>query len=211
MIERSSDEKDPNAPKKVTVSGSGEQIELAKGFIQEQLEEDKAFRQKQQIAAEVREKKAVGKKVGGGGGGSSGGGGDSGNEIKGVSSPTLTNGLSQNKETPAQQHLKPEQQWDQHGLGSSGDAPGNTQVQLPDHNNYFDVFVSALDMQKANRIWVQLATKAEKLNHLNERLSNLYSAPHGDQYRLVKGREEVEVNDLIAAKLLEYDTSKWFR
>merc|ERR1712142_746154 len=59
VIERSSDEKDPKAKKKVTLSGSAEQIDLARGLIEEQLEEDEAFRKKQQIAADARTKKNV--------------------------------------------------------------------------------------------------------------------------------------------------------
>ena len=136
VIERSTDEKDPNAPKKVTISGSGEQIELAKSCIEEQLEEDKAFRMKQQIAAELRGKKATGKKCAVGGGGGRG-------AEQTVPPSRSSDGLGESSDTAVnQRHIS-----QKHLPSASGDAPlfqtpmqGNTQIQLPDHKNYFDVF-----------------------------------------------------------------------
>ena len=87
------------------------------------------------------------------------------------------------------------------------------------------MFVSALDVAEANRVWIQVASKADRLNELNDRVSNLYNSRQDARYRARRGgggggggdddddddKTSFCIGDLVAAQLMEYDDTKWFR
>ena len=265
VIERSADEKDPNAPKKVTLSGAAEHIEFARGLIEEQLEEDEAFRRKQQIAADARGKKTKKKPAAGAAtsadnnassaprtttktnnsdirssssGNSLSGGGDvrlkdkkndnfdrysnSNGDIRysphdgsgdaRASAASIAHATAKTVGSVTQQPRS---------SSSSSLLPSDwTIIQLPSHDGYFEVFVSANDVKDANRVWIQLTSQVEKLNHLNNQMASLYNAREGEKYRLPEEVERIESvdcdrvfakNRLYAAKFQAFDDSKWFR
>jgi hypothetical protein len=185
IIERTTDETDPNAMKKVTIQGSGEQIELAKGLIEEQLEEEKAFRQKQLIAAEVRGKKMKGKVAHEKSNGSQRMEGSEGEqrrkrdlceepqtEIEGSNGSCCP--FHGTDDVHVGDSVSTELNGEFHSAGST--TNNANRVQLPDHKSYFEVCVSALDPIEAKRIWIQLWSKTERLNALNDQMTIFYNS-----------------------------------
>ncbi|CAH1251663.1 TDRKH [Branchiostoma lanceolatum] len=144
-IDRGGDERSPDCVKLATITGTKEQIEHARGLLEEKIAEEEAFRQRLAVSTGNRQHR------------------------RGAERPGTRDRQADTRQPRTQQQEAKE------AKKLSPTSPPNSP--LPQHNDFFEVFVSAVETP--GHFWVQMVNaKAPQLDRLVQDMSDYYSEEH---------------------------------
>eukprot|EP00058_Branchiostoma_floridae_P027349 XP_002612840.1 hypothetical protein BRAFLDRAFT_67212 [Branchiostoma floridae] len=144
-IDRGGDERSPDCVKLATITGTKEQIEHARGLLEEKIAEEEAFRQRLSVSTSNRQHRRGAERPG-----------------------------TRERQAGTRQP-RTHQQEAQEARKLSPTSPPNSP--LPQHNDFFEVFVSAVETP--GHFWVQMVNaKAAQLDRLVQDMSDYYSEEH---------------------------------
>ncbi|XP_078577614.1 tudor and KH domain-containing protein-like [Branchiostoma floridae x Branchiostoma japonicum] len=172
-IDRGGDERSPDCVKLATITGTKEQIEHARGLLEEKIAEEEAFRQRLAVSTSNRQHRRGAERPG-----------------------------TRERQAGTRQPRTPQQEATEAKKLSPTSPPNSP---LPQHNDFFEVFVSAVETP--GHFWVQMVNaKAAQLDRLVQDMSDYYSEEH------VKELEPIHtlmVGDIVAAPFQHDDA--WYR
>ncbi|KAI8493624.1 hypothetical protein Bbelb_285450 [Branchiostoma belcheri] len=177
-IDRGGDERSPDCVKLATITGTKEQIEHARGLLEEKIAEEEAFRQRLAVTTGNRQHR------------------------RGAERPGTRDRQADTRQPRTHQ---------QEAKKLSPTSPPNSP--LPQHNDFFEVFVSAVETP--GHFWVQMVNaKAPQLDRLVQDMSDYYSEEHVKELEpihslMLEPIHSLMVGDIVAAPFQHDDA--WYR